>query len=837
MAEVKEEYIIDLNRLNFGGSGRPQGMYFQGEVNQAYFGGSKVFNRALYHMEAPWDGYLSTDARPFDLKNMLANFNFSWKKDLAGTNKDVQEAVEWYMEDPNQEVLPGNTDENNAKDTEFTLTQYLSGLQVTGLVRQDKDRELRTEYRNVEITDVKYPMDAPAAGFDNIPLLVSFSGYKLPVWASGKEATAVPWGGTVRSGFLALTGRSLSDDVSFDSSTGEVDAPYLADMPMDARRIAVVTYVKISTDAGELEWSGEAYLIQEANVKSNDGDPVYKIKSFPSSYEVPGEETYIYIHIDYAYKTQYIKWTSGYEDSETEDTYVRLRASEGTLDDTILYGTNYTILHIPQNGYSERTITVRVYNTAAGYDVTHTIKQEAYEEKEVWQAPFISGTVSVDEIPADGSGVLLDATVIQYKKKGDSIIQTYYPSITALVGTAVSGTGYSYSNGVIYASSMGTTEYKNGRKVFTITKLTVMGGDGKEYNLALSSSLEVWQAPNIWEFIEYGDYVLAVSANPTTGISALGGTSTITASAQIEKISEWSSGEGRDTELVGSNANLSVAPSGAGYIIPTSIMGTNQTAELTIHENPDMSEREVKVVISVGGSSTTCTVTQNKTSYVLENVNSSNKVEIEATTATFSIHVRSSKNGEPWDITSSDISFTGISGIDRSNINIVQDAYYKDIYHISITVGEHNSGREFTVKVTQPESDYYVYFDVTQKAPVSTDPEGVLVIARSDDWILGTVNSGQMAGTGSNQVPIYYLVIVKKTAVLRASTATYSLYYRTVDVSTGVINPDEKTFNGTRDIAAGETIEVNGVEYYGSKTPLLTGPGLNVRARTFSVSS
>jgi len=837
MAEVKEEYIIDLNRLNFGGSGRPQGMYFQGEVNQAYFGGAKVFNRALYHMEAPWDGYLSTDAGPFDLKNMLANFNFSWKKDLAGTNKDVQEAVEWYMEDPSQEVLPGNTDENNAKDTEFTLTQYLSGLQVTGLVRQDKDRELRTEYRDVEITDVKYPMDAPAAGFDNIPLLVSFSGYKLPVWASGKEATAVPWGGTVRSGFLALTGRSLSDDVSFDSSTGEVDAPYLADMPMDARQIAVVTYVKISTDAGELEWSGEAYLIQEANVKSNDGDPVYKIKSFPSSYEVPGEETYIYIHIDYAYKTQYIKWTSGYEDSETEDTYVRLRASEGTLDDTILYGVNYTILHIPQNGSSERTITVRVYNTAAGYDVTHTITQEAYEEKEVWQAPFISGTVSVDEIPADGSGALLNATVIQYKKKGDSIIQTYYPSITALVGTAVSGTGYSYSNGVIYASSMGTTEYKNGRKVFTITKLTVVGGDGKEYNLALSSSLEVWQASNTFDFQGYGSYVFALSANPSKGLAAAGDTSTITASAQIEKIYEWSSGDGRDVQLSNVNANLSVSPTSAGYITPTSITGEDQTAELTVYENPNTSDRNIVVAMKSNDNSysKTHTVTQSKTTYTLANVSSSNSVEIESTTTSFSIHVESSKNGNPLAITPSCISFTGISGISSSNINVVQDTYYKNRYHISIIIGASSNGRSFSVKVTQPESGYYVNFNVTQKSETSSDPDGVLVIKRSGDWILGTVNSGQMAGTGTNQVPIYYLVVVKKTPITSASTATYNLYYRIVDVSTGTIG-DEKSFNGTRNIASGETIEVNGVEYYGSKTPLLVGPGLSVRATTFSVS-
>lgn len=807
MADVKEEHIIDLNRLNFGGSGKPKGMYFQGEVNQAYFGSTKVFNRALYHMEAPWDGYFPADARPFDLKNMLANFNFSWKKDLAGTNKDVQQSVEWYMEDPSQEVLPGNTDENNAKDTEFTLTQYLSGLQVTGLVRQAKDEKLREEYRNAEITSVGYQKEtAPAAGSDNIPLLVSFSGYKVPVWASGKEATAEAWGGTVRSGFLSLSGRSLEDDVYFDPSTGAVDAPYLADNPMDERQIAVVTYVKISTDAGELEWSGTKYLYQDANVKSNDGSPTYDIYSFPSSYEVTGGETYIYIHITRAFKTQEVKWTSGYEDSEIEDTYVRLSTDVGTLDDSILYGANNTILNIPQNGSSSRKINVRVYNTAAGYDVTHTITQEAYEEKEVWEYPFISGTVSVDEIPADGSGALLNATVIQYKKKGDSIIQTYYPSITALVGTAVSGTGYSYLNGVVYADSMGTTEYKNGRKVFTISKLTVMGGDGKEYTLALSSSLQVWQAPNVWEFVEYGNYILSVSASPSTGIPALGGTSTITASAQIERIYEWSSGEGRDTELSSSNANLKTS---VGTISPTSIMGTNQKATLTLGENTGAA-RSALVTLYIGGENAPCYVTQNKASYIFVPKQGSS-FEMAYNSKSFSVAYECRVNDTAVKPT------VEVSGDNISGYSVSQSTSSPYPWVVLVTLENTNTGNQnlvYTVKVTHPkDSSLTETVTVTHKTAASDKPTWMDVYyAVSNGWYLGRCKAASTTMNGTT-VGVYAIVAAKKNSISSSSTLTW-------EFTTDNLIPNP---NGSGLVASGNPLPVSGTKVVSAGTETTIG--------------
>jgi hypothetical protein len=94
----------------------------------------------------------------------------------------------------------------------------------------------------------------------------------------------------------------------------------------------------------------------------------------------------------------------------------------------------------------------------------------------------------------------------------------------------------------------------------------------------------------------YGEWVITVSANPTS-VSSSGGTSTITASAK--RTIYWESGD--VTEETG-NPTLSTNLG--------SLSSTASPSTLTLGENTSTSNRTATIKATHGGKSATCTVTQ-----------------------------------------------------------------------------------------------------------------------------------------------------------------------------------------------------------------------------------
>jgi hypothetical protein len=94
----------------------------------------------------------------------------------------------------------------------------------------------------------------------------------------------------------------------------------------------------------------------------------------------------------------------------------------------------------------------------------------------------------------------------------------------------------------------------------------------------------------------YGEWVITVSANPTS-VSSSGGTSTITASAK--RTIYWESGD--VTEETG-NPTLSTNLG--------SLSSTASPSTLTLGENTSTSSRTATIKATHGGKSATCTVTQ-----------------------------------------------------------------------------------------------------------------------------------------------------------------------------------------------------------------------------------
>lgn len=805
----KEEYVTDLSNMYFGGSVE-RGFFNKEEVGMAIIGGKVVFNRALYHLS------ISDDAVRFTARG--GNFSDDSPKDQMMLKCYKQDCDGSKVNQYDLEFEPSSVEPNLGSgevNGTFKVTHIFSGLYVEGSWVQSADAIQSITYRDIKVTDVIYPM-IPASGGTVYPFIY-YTAVMVAIYESGREETSTYEFST--SDVSYMEGSTPETHVTLDYTNGSVHAESLGTNRYNTEfPIAEISLLRATDVNGEeIEWKDHVPL----QVSQAKNQPSYNGTSYDVSAVVPQDggtisssNQTITIYID-AWETTKYKWDSGAESSENEAHTVYITTSIGTLSSMSASGSQDVTLSIPQNGTSDRNITIRVYSTTAGYDKTFTITQEAFVEVEAWQVPFISGSVSVGEIAADGSGALLNATIIQYKKKGDTITQTYYPSITSLVGTSVSGTGFSYSNGVVYANSMGTTQYSSGRKVYTITGFKVSGGDGNTYTLSLSSSLEVWQEANTYDFQGYGDYILSLSASPQEGISALGGTSTITASAQIEKIYEWTSGEGRDTQLSDSNANLSVEPSGYGYISPTSITGTNKTATLTLNANETTSTRNAYAVLSVGGSSVRCKVEQNKMVYVFTNLESSYNISVSGTATGVTIDVRSTKNGSPWEITSSNVNVS--ASVDAS-VSVAQDTYDDTIYHVVVNMGQNGtSERTFTVGITQPGSGTALTYTITQAANTPSYPIDQVwklsngLVCESNGWYLGQVLTGDVTGSPYYR-PLYHIVAVTtaankdKDALIRAN---FSYTYNPAGTSL------DGDFNNSVDYSAGGIVTINGTSYYG----------------------
>lgn len=203
-----------------------------------------------------------------------------------------------------------------------------------------------------------------------------------------------------------------------------------------------------------------------------------------------------------------------------------------------------------------------------------------------WSNPVI--TYAYSDIAASGGIVTPSLSITQ----SGSYTSGSTASNTTIGSKTFTGTGVNTSTGAYTASSLGTT-VKARTKLSTGTVTVTANGK------SASKAADIYQAENKIESYNYGTWVIAISANPTT-IAASGGTSTITASCTRTKTPVYTSGSTGTATTESATPTLAI--SGAGF----TLSGTTVTASKN-----NVAARTATVTASYSGAtSKSVTITQ-----------------------------------------------------------------------------------------------------------------------------------------------------------------------------------------------------------------------------------
>lgn len=221
-----------------------------------------------------------------------------------------------------------------------------------------------------------------------------------------------------------------------------------------------------------------------------------------------------------------------------------------------------------------------VIDNASTYGANECVKIDDIRKKaETWNYYL---TVSPTSMSFGAGGGSKTFTVSSYKRKVLDGVEQSGDTSVSLKSTVISGSGFSLSGTTVSASANEITSNRTG--TVTITQ----NESNKTATISLSQSGD--------DVSSYGEWVITVSANPTS-VSSSGGTSTITASAK--RTIYWESGD--VTEETG-NPTLSTNLG--------SLSSTASPSTLTLGENTSTSSRTATITATHGGKSATCTVTQ-----------------------------------------------------------------------------------------------------------------------------------------------------------------------------------------------------------------------------------
>lgn len=221
-----------------------------------------------------------------------------------------------------------------------------------------------------------------------------------------------------------------------------------------------------------------------------------------------------------------------------------------------------------------------VIENASTYGANECVKIDDIRKKaETWNYYL---TVSPTSMSFGAGGGSKSFTVSSYKRKVLDGVEQSGDTSVSLKSTVISGSGFSLSGTTVSASVNQTTSSRTGKVTLTQNE------SNKTATINLSQSAD--------SISSYGEWVITVSANPTS-VSSSGGTSTITASAK--RTVHWASG--KVTEETG-NPTLSTNLG--------SLSSNSSPSTLTLGENTSTSSRTATIKATHGGKSATCTVTQ-----------------------------------------------------------------------------------------------------------------------------------------------------------------------------------------------------------------------------------
>lgn len=221
-----------------------------------------------------------------------------------------------------------------------------------------------------------------------------------------------------------------------------------------------------------------------------------------------------------------------------------------------------------------------VIENASTYGANECVKiDDIHKKVETWNYYL---TVSPTSMSFGAGGGSKSFTVSSYKRKVLDGVEQSGDTSVSLKSTVISGSGFSLSGTTVSASANALTSSRIG--TVTITQ----NESNKTATISLSQSGDTISS--------YGEWVITVSANPTS-VSSSGGTSTITASAK--RTIYWESGYvSEETGYPTLSTNLG------------SLSSSSSPSTLTLGENTSASSRTATISATYDGKSATCTVTQ-----------------------------------------------------------------------------------------------------------------------------------------------------------------------------------------------------------------------------------
>lgn len=322
-----------------------------------------------------------------------------------------------------------------------------------------------------------------------------------------------------------------------------------------------------------------------------------------------------------------------------------------------------------------------VIDNASTYGANECVKIDDIRKKvETWNYYL---TVSPTSMSFGAGGGSKSFTVSSYKRKVLDGVEQSGDTSVSLKSTVISGSGFSLSGTTVSASANEITSNRTG--TVTITQ----NESNKTATISLSQSGD--------DVSSYGEWVITVSANPTS-VSSSGGTSTITASAK--RTIYWESGD--VTEETG-NPTLSTNLG--------SLSSTASPSTLTLGENTSTSSRTATIKATHGGKSATCTVTQSgstpSTTYTFS-VNPY-KVSVDSSGGSGSVTITSYKTVG---VNTYDVSFS----IDSSTLP--SWATYNGSGSFTISANTSSSSRSAQVYFVQDESGNRDYASLSQSGYV-----------------------------------------------------------------------------------------------------------------------
>lgn len=318
-----------------------------------------------------------------------------------------------------------------------------------------------------------------------------------------------------------------------------------------------------------------------------------------------------------------------------------------------------------------------VIDNASTYGANECVKIDDIRKKvETWNYYL---TVSPTSMSFGAGGGSKSFTVSSYKRKVLDGVEQSGDTSVSLKSTTISGTGFSLSGTTVSASANEITSNRTG--TVTITQ----NESNKTATISLSQSGD--------DVSSYGEWVITVSANPTS-VSSSGGTSTITASAK--RTIYWESGD--VTEETG-NPTLSTNLG--------SLSSSSSPSTLTLGENTSTSSRTATIKATHGGKSATCTVTQAgatpSTTYTFSV--SPYKVSVDSSGGSGSVNITSYKTVG---------SSTYNVGYSIDSSTLPSWATYNGSGSFTISANTSSSSRSANVYFVQDESYYRDYAELTQ---------------------------------------------------------------------------------------------------------------------------